>query len=440
MLQAFRNAFKIPELKNRILFTLMILAVYRIGCHIPTPGINGQALSQIFAARGGVFGFADLFTGGALSNATVFALGIMPYITASIIFSLLTSVVPYLEKLSKEGEEGRKKITQYTRYATIVLSLFQSYGISLWLERLSGGESPIVMNPGISFRLLTMLTFTTGSGFVMWLGEQISERGIGNGMSLIIFTSIISRMPSAFGFAIRFLSQGILSPFKAILLVAVMVVVIAGVIVLTQAQRRIPIQYPRQVKGRRVYGGHRSYLPLRVNQAGVIPIIFAVSLLTLPGMLSGAIRNPSVRNFLEMWASRGSVPYTVAFAILIMAFCYFYTAITFNPTDIADNMKRYGGFVPGVRPGKATAEYLDYIMTRITFVGAMALASVAIFPTLIEKGMDIDFVVASFFGGTSLLIMVGVALDTVSQMESHLLMRHYDGFMKKGRIRGRRRI
>ncbi len=440
MLRAFRDAFKIPELKNRILFTLMILSVYRIGCHIPTPGINGGALAAIFADKGGIFGFADLLAGGALSKATIFALGIMPYITASIIFSLLTSVVPYLERLSKEGEEGRKKITQYTRYATILLSLVQSFGISVWLERISTPVNPIVLIPGIPFKLLTMLTFTTGSGFIMWLGEQISERGIGNGMSLIIYTSIVSRMPTAFGRAIEYLRRGSLTPFMALLLVAVMVVVIAGVIVLTQAQRRIPIQYPRQVKGRRVYGGQRSYLPLRVNQAGVIPIIFAMSLLSFPAMLSGAFSNPGVRNFLAMWTSQGSAPYSIAFAVLIVMFCYFYTAITFNPTDIADNMKRYGGFIPGVRPGKSTAEHLDYIMTRITFVGAFALAFVALFPLLLQRGLEIDPTIAGFFGGTSLLIMVGVALDTVSQMESHLLMRHYDGFMKKGRIRGRRRI
>ena len=437
MLGTFRDAFKIPELKNRILFTLMIIAVYRVGCHIPTPGINGQALSQIFTERGGVFAFADLFTGGALSRATIFALGIMPYISASIIFQLLTSVVPYLEKLAKEGEEGRKKITQYTRYATIVLSLVQSLGYSIYLERL-GGPQPIVMNPGMSFRLLTMLTFTTGSAFIMWLGEQISERGIGNGMSLIIYTSIISRMPTAFNIAIRFLRLGQISPFVALLLIAVMVIVVAGVVVLTQAQRRIPVQYPRQVKGRRVYGGQKSYLPLRVNQAGVIPIIFASALLMLPGMVSGAIPSAGVRSFVQLWGNQESVAYNIAYALLIIFFCYFYTAITFNPVDIADNMKKFGGFVPGVRPGKATAEYLDYIMTRITFTGALALAAVATFPVFVQRGFSINFVIASFFGGTSLLIIVGVALDTVTQMESHLLMRHYDGFMKKGRIRGRR--
>jgi preprotein translocase subunit SecY len=274
----------------------------------------------------------------------------------------------------------------------------------------------------------------------MWLGEQISERGIGNGMSLVIYTSIISRIPSAFGSAVDALRGGTLTPFKALLLVAVMVVVIAGVIVLTQAQRRIPIQYPRQVKGRKVYGGHRSYLPLRVNQAGVIPIIFAMSLLSFPGMLSPAFSNAKIQNFLAMWSQQGSVPYSILFAIMIIMFCYFYTAITFNPTDIADNMKRYGGFIPGVRPGKSTAEHLDYIMTRITFVGALALAFVALFPSLLQRGMGTPEAIATFFGGTSLLITVGVALDTISQMESHLLMRHYDGFMKKGRIRGRRRI
>jgi len=440
MFRALRDAFKIPELKNRLLFTLMILAVYRIGCHVPTPGIDGGVLHGIVTARGGMFGIADLFTGGALGRATIFALGIMPYITSSIIFSLLTSVVPYLERLSKEGEEGRKKITQYTRYGTILLSLIQSFSIAVWLEQISTPETQIVLRPGLAFKLLTMLTFTTGSGFIMWLGEQISERGVGNGMSLIIYTSIVSRMPSAFGLAVDFLRRGSMTPFIALLLAAVMVVVIAGVVVLTQAQRRIPIQYPRQVKGRRVYGGHRSYLPLRVNQAGVIPIIFALSLLSFPMMLSGAFSNPAVKTFLQMWAQPGNAAYTIVYAVLIILFCYFYTAITFNPTDIADNMKRYGGFVPGVRPGKSTAEYLDYIMTRMTFAGSLALAFVALFPTFIQRGLSIPRTISTFFGGTSLLIMVGVALDTVSQMESHLLMRHYDGFMKKGRIRGRRRI
>jgi len=437
VLGTFRDAFKIPELKNRILFTLMIIAVYRIGCHIPTPGINGRALSEIFSQGAGVLAFADLFTGGALSHATILALGIMPYITASIIFQLLTPVVPYLEKLAKEGEEGRKKITQYTRYATVVISMIQSLSFAIILERMQGPQ-PIVMNPGIPFKLLTMLTFTTGAGFVMWLGEQISERGIGNGMSLIIYTSIVSRMPMAFGSAIRYLRLGSISPFVAILLVAVMVVVVAGVIVLTQAQRRIPVQYPRQVKGRRVYGGQKSYLPLRVNQAGVIPIIFASAMLMFPGMLSSVIRNTTVRTFLMMWSDQETMAYNAAYALLIILFCYFYTAITFNPVDIADNMKRFGGFVPGVRPGKATAEYLDYIMTRVTFAGAFALAVVATFPVFVQRGFTVDRMIASFFGGTGLLILVGVALDTVSQMESHLLMRHYDGFMKKGRIRGRR--
>jgi preprotein translocase subunit SecY len=438
VLGTFRDAFKIPELKNRILFTLMIIAVYRIGCHIPTPGINGRVLSEIFSDRAGVLAFADLFTGGALSRATILALGIMPYISASIIFNLLTPVVPYLEKLSKEGEEGRKKITQYTRYGTIAISMVQSLMFAVWLEGMQGPQQSIVLNPGIPFKLLTMLTFTTGAGFVMWLGEQISERGIGNGMSLIIYTSIVSRMPMAFGLAIRYLRDGVISPFVTFLLVMVMVVVIAGVIVLTQAQRRIPVQYPRQVKGRRVYGGQKSYLPLRVNQAGVIPIIFASAMLMMPGMLSRVITNTTIRTFLMTWGTRETVAYNAAFAVLIILFCYFYTAITFNPVDIADNMKRFGGFVPGVRPGKATAEHLDYIMTRVTFAGAFALAAVATFPAFIQRGFNIHPTIANFFGGTGLLILVGVALDTVSQMESHLLMRHYDGFMKKGRIRGRR--
>jgi preprotein translocase subunit SecY len=436
MLGTFRDAFKIPELKNRLLFTVLMVGVYRIGCHLPTPGINGQALSQIFP-KGGIFQFWDLFVGGALSSATIFALGIMPYISSSIIFQLLTSVVPYLEKLAKEGEEGRRRITQYTRYGTIVLSLIQSYGMAIGLERMPT-STPIVTSPGISFRLLTMLTFTTGSGLIMWLGEQISERGIGNGMSLLIYASIVSRIPSVFGLTVQYLQQGILNPFVVLLLVVLMVAVVAGAIVLTQAQRRIPVQYPRQVRGRRVVGGQKSYLPLRINQAGVIPIIFAVSLLMLPGVVSNVVRNPTLSNLLGNWSKWNSIPYNVAYVLLIVFFSFFYTAITFNPIDIADNMKKYGGFIPGVRPGKATAEHLDFIMTRVTLPGALALAFIAVFPVVVYRRFGIDYVIANFFGGTSLLIIVGVALDTASQMESHLLMRHYDGFMKKGRLRGRR--
>ncbi|RJP20131.1 MAG: preprotein translocase subunit SecY [Candidatus Abyssobacteria bacterium SURF_5] len=439
MLSAFQNAFKIPELKNRILFTLVLLAVYRLGGHVPTPGINGGVLAQFVAERQNtLLGFADLFAGGAFSRMTIFALGIMPYISASIIFQLLVAVIPYFEKLSKEGEEGRKKLTQYTRYGTVALTAVQSLGISLWLSNPSNfGGREIVPHPGLGFILLTMITFTTGTCFIMWLGEQITERGIGNGISLIIFAGIVAGMPAALSLLIRNIQLGEMSIFKMIVLAVLLVSVTAAVIVLTQAQRKIPVQYAKQIKGRKVYGGQSTWLPLRVNQAGVIPIIFASSLLLFPATIFQFIHAGGMQRLIEL-LSPGALLYNILYVVLIVFFTYFYTAITFNPIDVADNLKKYGGFVPGIRPGRPTAEYLDRIMTRITLPGSVALAFVAVIPTMISYGMRVDYLVASFFGGTSLLIVVGVALDTIQQMESHLLMRHYDGFMKKGRIRARR--
>lgn len=439
MFAPFLNAFKIPELKNRIIFTLVILAIYRLGGHIPTPGINGKILAEFIAERQNtLLGFADLFAGGAFSRMTIFALGIMPYISASIILQLLVAVIPFFEKLSKEGEEGRKKLTQYTRYGTIALTAVQSLGISLWLSNPSNfGGKEIVPHTGLGFILLTMITFTTGTAFIMWLGEQITERGIGNGISLIIFAGIIAGMPTALALLFKNVQIGEMSIFKLVIMGIMLVTVTAGTIVLTQAQRKIPVQYAKQIKGRKVYGGQSTWLPLRVNQAGVIPIIFASSLLLFPATIAQFFHSSGMQTLMDL-LSPGRTLYNILYVTLIVFFCYFYTAITFNPIDIADNLKKYGGFVPGIRPGRPTAEYLDGIMTRITLPGSFALGFIAVVPTMIAAGMRVPYMVASFFGGTSLLIVVGVALDTVQQIESHLLTRHYDGFMKKGRIRARR--
>lgn len=438
-IEAFRNAFKIPELKNRIIFSLAMLAVYRLGCHVPTPGVDGAALAEQIGGGSGFFGFYDIFTGGAFTNATVFALGIMPYITASIILSLLIPVIPALEQLQKTGQEGQKKITEYTRYGTIGLCLVQSIAIGLYLQGLG---TQIVPNPGIGFLLLCLVSFTTGTAFIMWLGEQISENGIGNGISLIIFTSIISQMPGAITDMFRMLGNDQMNVFQVLILIALLVLVVAGAILVTTGQRRIPVQYPRQVKGRRAAGASRNYLPLRVNQAGVIPIIFASSILMLPGMLGGAINVPALEGFFNQISDPGKLLYNLLFAVMIIFFAFFYTAITFNPVEMADNMKKYGGVIVGVRPGKATADYLNKVMTRITFVGALFLTVVALLPAIVYSFIDIpNWRVVQFFGGTSLLILVGVALDTIKQIEQHLVMRHYDGFSGKssgGRIRARR--
>ena len=436
-IEAFRNALKIPELKRRIFFTLVMLAVYRLGAHVPTPGVNGRALADMIGQAGGLLGFYDMFSGGAFRNATVFALGIMPYISAAIIMSLLVAVVPALEKLQKEGHEGQKKITAYTRYGTIGLCVVQSIGIGLYLQRLG---ADIVANPGVPFLLMCMISFTTGTAFIMWLGEQISEFGVGNGISLIIFVSIISRMPNAFFNVIRMIRDNQLNIFQAGILMILMVVVIAGAIVVTTGQRRIPVQYPRQVKGRKVYGGQRNYLPLRVNQAGVIPIIFASSIMMLPGLMQSAVSIPAINDFFSNWFAYNGFLYSMCTALLIIFFSYFYTAITFNPVEIADNMKKYGGVITGVRPGRATADYLNHVMVRITLVGSLFLALVALLPTIVSRALQVyNATVVTFFGGTTLLILVGVALDTIRQIEQHLIMRHYDGFSPKGRrVRSRR--
>lgn len=438
MFKSIRNMFAIPELRQRILFTLLLLFVYRIGGHIPTPGVNAGALSDWFASKasGGVFGFFDMFAGGNLRKATIFALGIMPYISASIILQLLTAVIPALEKLKKEGEAGRKKITQYTRYGTIGLSLLQSYGISAWIRNLGASEIPGLLDPSLGpwgFTLLAMITMTAGTAFIMWLGEQISERGIGNGISLIIFIGIIARIPADFTANVDKLFLGESNMINTVILLLVMVLVVAAVVLIQQGQRRIRVQYAKRIVGRKIYGGQTTHIPLRVNTAGVIPIIFASALIMFPNTILMFTDAEWLRT-LAGWLAPGEPLYMVLYATLIIFFAYFYTAIVLNPADLADNMKKYGGFIPGVRPGKRTEAFIDRILTRITLAGAIFLAAIALLPIVMSQIFQAPFA----FGGTGLLIVVGVALDTMRQIESHLLMRHYDGFLKKGRIRGRR--
>ncbi len=433
MIEQFRNIFRVPELKRRVLFTCLLLIVYRIGAHVPTPGIDAHALARFFEQQAGtLLGFFDLFSGGALRRLSVFALGIMPYISASIILQLLAVVVPALEKLQKEGEQGRKKITQYTRYGTVALSAIQGLGIAVGLESMQIGGATVVLNPGWAFRLMTTITLTGGTIFLMWLGEQISERGIGNGISLLIFAGIIVRMPEAIFASWTLITQGEMNPLIFLALLALMVAVVAGVIIMTLGQRRIPVQYAKRVVGRRVYGGQSTHIPLRVNTAGVIPVIFASSIIAFPATIAQFIKHPwaqAVSTLLRF----GGVPYTLIYGAGIIFFTYFYTAIIFNPIDVADNMKKYGGYIPGIRPGSKTAEFIERILDRITLVGALYLAGISILPEILITQMNVPF----YFGGTSLLIVVGVALDTVQQVESHLLMRHYEGFLKKAKVRGR---
>jgi preprotein translocase subunit SecY len=412
-----------------------MLAVYRIGVHVPTPGVDGKALADFFAQMtNSMVGMVNMLSGGALERFSIFALGVMPYISASIILQLLTVVVPYLERLSKEGEVGRRKITQYTRYGTVLLALIQGTFISVGLEQLtSPGGSPVVYNPGWSFRLLTVLTLTTGTVFLMWVGEQISERGIGNGISLIIFTGIVAGLPSAAATVIEFVREGEMGILVVVALLAFMVAVVAFIIFMERAQRRIPVHYAKRVVGRRVYGGQSSHLPLKLNTAGVIPPIFASSLLGFPATIAGFVDRPWARA-VQNWLVPGSFVYDVFYVALIIFFCYFYTAVTFNTNDVADNMKKFGGYIPGIRPGARTAEYIDRILARITLVGALYVSAVCVLPTILIQRFNVPF----YFGGTALLIVIGVALDTVAQIETHMLTRSYQGFMRRGRIKGRR--
>lgn len=438
---------------------LGLLAVYRIGAFIPTPGINHEALMQAFQAQGGsIFGFLDIFTGGALRRFSIFALGIMPYITASIILQLATVVVPYLEKLSKEGELGRKKITQYTRYLTVALTLFQGFMTAVTLEHSSGN---IVYSPGWGFRLMVMITLTTGTAFIMWIGEQITERGIGNGISLIIFAGIVAGLPSAIQQIIQNLQTHEWNLFTVIILMMVMVVVVAAVVFVERGQRKIPVQYAKRVVGRRVYGGQATHLPLRVNSGGVIPVIFAASIVAIPSTLGSVFPNSFMKELTNQ-LGQGMPLYNLLYIVGIIFFCFFYVSIIFNPMEVADNIRKYGGYIPGIRPGHRTAEYIDRILSRLTLAGAIYLVFVCLLPEFLITGFKVqpiwwigpkidDFLnsinmsfittgmgVSFYFGGTSLLIVVGVAMDTIQQIESQLIMRHYDGFMKKGRIRGRR--
>ncbi len=465
MIESLQNIFRIEDLRRRVLFTLGLLAVYRVGKFVPLPGINAAALQEWFAANaGGVFGMVDVFTGGNFSQMTIFGLGIMPYISASIILQLLAVVWPYLERLQKEGEVGRRKITQYTRYGTVVLSAIQSFGIAFWVSNLSGGSAgPIVPDPGPLFYLITALTLTTGCAFVMWLGEQITERGIGNGISLIIFAGIVAGLvPASIGM-IREMVRGERNLFQVALLLVVMIAVVAAVVFVERAQRRIPIQYASRVRGRRVMRGTATFLPLKVNTGGVIPVIFASSLLALPNALIQYLYSAwpiPFLGFLNRQLNYNMPLWDLLYVGLILFFCFFYTSIIFNPIDTAENMKRVGGFIPGVRPGKKTAEYIDRVLTRLTFAGAIYLSAVSLLPIFLISGFPLHMLEPAavghffneyvprfildglglqfYFGGTSLLIVVGVGMDTVQQIESQLVMRHYDGFLKKTRIRGRR--
>ncbi len=459
MLDSVRNIFAIPELRRRVIFTLILLAVYRIGAQIPNPGISSAALAEFWQAqKGSILGFIDLFSGRNMSRMTIFALGIMPYISASIILQLLTVVWPYLERLSKEGEMGRKKITQYTRYGTIAICLIQAIGIAFLLESLrTPGGGRIVPSPGWGFRLLVILTLTTGTVFVMWLGEQISERGIGNGISLIIFAGIAVDLPRGVNSLVNGLRTGDMDPLRLIFLLVIMLAVIAFIVFVERGQRRIPVSYAKRVVGRKVYGGQSTHLPLRVNTGGVIPIIFAASIITIPSSIAQLIKVPIFQTVAQQFMP-GMPLYNLVYVAAIIFFTYFYISIIFNPVDVADNLRKYGGFIPGIRPGKNTSDFIDDVLSRITLVGAVYLAVIAILPEFMMTGFKVAAipVIGAFldqnlpkfltqglnvnfmFGGTSILIVVGVAMDTLQQIEAQLVMRNYDGFMRRSRIKGRR--
>jgi preprotein translocase subunit SecY len=435
LIASIQNIFSIPELRRRILFTLSMLVIYRVGCHVPLPGIDGQVLARFFeGTEGTLLGLVSAFTGGALERMTVFALGIMPYISASIIMQLLTVVFEPVERLSKEGEQGRKQITKYTRYGTVVLSIIQGTGIAIGLQTMVGpaGE-PVVPYPGVGFILLTVITLTAGTAFIMWLGEQITERGVGNGISLIIFAGIVATIPSALVNSIRLMRTGAMSPTILLLIIGMMVIVVWAIIFMERGQRRVPIHYAKRVVGMRSYGGQSSHLPLKVNMSGVIPPIFASSIIMFPATVASLVDIPWVQT-VSAWLTPDRMLYNVFFVAFIIFFCYFYTAVTFNPIDVADNIKKQGGYIPGIRPGKATSEHLDTVLSRLTFAGAIYISVVCVLPTILIGQFNVPF----YFGGTSLLIVVGVGLDTAAQIEAHLISRSYEGFMKGVTLKGRR--
>ncbi len=442
MLNRYTSIFKIPELKNRILFTLGIFLVYRIGGHVPVAGIDAAALGEFFQQNANtLFGLYDMFVGGAFQRATVFALGIMPYISSSIIFQLMGTVVPYFQKLQKEGEEGRKKITQLTRYGTVVIAALQAGGASIFLTRLvAPSGAHVVPNPGVGFNFLTMVTLAAGTTLIMWLGEQITERGIGNGISLLIFIGIIDRFPYAVFEEVQMVQAGNRHILTDVFFVVMLFFVTMAVVAITQGMRKIPVQYAKRVVGRKIYGGQSTHIPLRVNTAGVMPIIFAQSIMFIPSSVATLLPDSGLRDSLQSYFDTGSALYMAFYFLLIVFFTYFYTAIVLNPVDLADNMKKQGGFIPGIRPGKHTSEFIDNVLSRVTFPGAVFIGLIALVPTIILSQFSVSWNFASFYGGTSILIIVGVALDTLQQVESHLVMRHYDSLMRTGRIRGRRRM
>lgn len=422
---------KIKELRKRIAFTLLMLAVYRIGVHIPTPGIDGEALQQVFESmKGTIFGVFNMFSGGALERFSILALGVMPYISSSIIFQLMTAVSPRLHELQKEGEQGRKKITQYTRYGTVALALIQGYGIASGLEAYN--NPAVVLEPGMGFRLMTMLTLTTGTIFLMWIGEQMSERGIGNGISLLIFAGIAASIPSGIGSTFSLYRSGEMSFFKILIVLAIILVTFFVIIFVERGARRIPVQYAKRIVGRKVYGGQNTHIPLKVNTSGVIPPIFASSLIMFPATFATFFPSEFMQRIVAQ-LQPGALLYDILFVALIIFFCYFYTAVTFKTDDVAENLKKYGGFIPGIRPGQPTASYIDFVLSRITLGGAVYISAICVLPTLFTQTLNVPF----YFGGTSVLILVGVALDTVAQIETFLLTRNYEGFMKHTRVKGR---
>ena len=442
MIEKIKSIFIIPELRSRIIFTLSVLIVVRIGAHIPIPGVDGEILALAFDnLKSGLFGLFNTFVGGAFSQASLFSLGIMPYISSSIIIQLMGSVIPYFQRLQKEGEAGRKKITQITRYGTVLLASMQSYGVvAVFLPSLTSNGQQVVINPGLMFTFTGIISMVTGTLFLMWLGERITERGIGNGISLIIMVGIVSAFPNVILSEITMVQSGARGWLSEFILMGIMFLIICFVVLLTQGTRKIPVQYAKRVVGRKIYGGQNTHIPMRVNTAGVMPIIFAQSIMFIPSTLTTFMGDSDFSSSLMRWFSFDHPFYWIVFGLMIIFFTYFYTAIAIDPVQVSSTMKQQGGFIPGVRPGKKTAEYIDNILTRVTLPGSIALAFVAIFPYILMALMGINYDLASFFGGTSLLIIVGVALDTLQQIESHLMMRHYDGFLSKGKIRGRRRM